>query len=342
MHAAMSAASAGPQSHPVAAIVLAAGEGTRMGTPGIAKVCHEVAPGVPAIRYLLDQLSSAGVAEFAVVTGAHADQVEAALASTLAVTFAFQPERRGTGDATLLGARALARRHLSAIVVAMGDKVTTAAVVRRLLDAHFSAGAALTLAVSPHRPDNEQGRVVVADDGSVLGIVEVPDLVAARAMVEIRRLFSGAHAVHPSVLREVIAHFLPPSGKVPKVLRRLWDAAHEEETLAFDRLADLSPGASPTLHLPGHDLAPDWVAAHTPFVNEAFYVFSPPALDLALAGLDAGNAQGELYLTDAVALLRARGLLVQVVPLAVGEVVGFNTPEELAAVRAAVAGWSER
>ena len=325
---------------PIAAIVLAAGEGTRMGTPDVAKVLHEVAPGVPALRYLLDQLSAAGVATFSVVTGAHADQVEAALASIPDVTFAFQAERRGTGHATALGAAPLRARDLSAIVVAMGDKVTTASTISRLLDAHFAGSAALTLAVSPRRPDNEQGRVVVDDTGEVLGIVEVADLVAARATFEIHRLFTEAHTLHSAVIRSAIAYFLPPSGKVPRVLRDLWDAVQEQTTIGRDRLPVLAPDASPTIPLRGHDLAPDWVAAHAPFVNEALYVFSPPALDLALADLDSTNAQGEFYLTDTVALLRAHANPVQIVLVAEGDVVGFNTPDELAAVRAAVAGWS--
>jgi bifunctional UDP-N-acetylglucosamine pyrophosphorylase/glucosamine-1-phosphate N-acetyltransferase len=329
---------------PIAAIVLAAGEGTRMGSPDVAKVLHEVAPGVPALRYLVHQLSSAGVTSFSIVTGAYADQVEATLASPSSpfdVTFAFQADRRGTGHATLLGASALSTRDFSAILVAMGDKVTTASTITRLLDAHFTASAALTLAVSPRRPDNEQGRVVVDETGEVLGIVEVADLVAARATVEVHRLFTEAHVLHSAVVRGAIAYFLPPSGKIPRVLRDLWDAAQEETTIAGDRLPILAPDASATLRLAGHDVAPDWVSAHAPFVNEALYVFSPAALNLALGGLESDNAQGELYLTDTVALLRANAMPVQVVLVAEGDIVGFNTPDELAHVRTAVAGWTQ-
>ncbi len=71
-------------------------------------------------------------------------------------------------------------------------------------------------------------------------------------------------------------------------------------------------------------------------VNSGIYAFAYPALESVLSSLTATNAQGEYYLTDTVALLRARGLKASVVcaadPL---ELLGINTVEQLAEAEAA-------
>jgi bifunctional UDP-N-acetylglucosamine pyrophosphorylase / glucosamine-1-phosphate N-acetyltransferase len=71
--------------------------------------------------------------------------------------------------------------------------------------------------------------------------------------------------------------------------------------------------------------------------NSSIYVFAAHALWPALDGLTPANAQGELYLTDAVRAIVAAGLRVAVheAPDAV-EAEGVNTREELAAAAAAI------
>jgi bifunctional N-acetylglucosamine-1-phosphate-uridyltransferase/glucosamine-1-phosphate-acetyltransferase GlmU-like protein len=68
-------------------------------------------------------------------------------------------------------------------------------------------------------------------------------------------------------------------------------------------------------------------------VNTGCYVFRAPDL---LAGLDRirpNNDQGEYYLTDVPAVLKAAGRPVLAVPVfAIEEALGVNTPEQLAAV----------
>lgn len=73
-------------------------------------------------------------------------------------------------------------------------------------------------------------------------------------------------------------------------------------------------------------------------VNAGMYVFQAPAIFDILGQLRGDNAKGELYLTDAVALLRRAGGTVRArlaaEPL---EALGVNTPEELAAAEAVMA-----
>jgi len=65
-------------------------------------------------------------------------------------------------------------------------------------------------------------------------------------------------------------------------------------------------------------------------VNSGIYVFKYPALARVLSGLTAHNAQGEYYLTDTLALLRAEGRPVDAVCAeAHRELLGINTVEQL-------------
>jgi bifunctional UDP-N-acetylglucosamine pyrophosphorylase/glucosamine-1-phosphate N-acetyltransferase len=78
-----------------AAIVLAAGQGTRMRSR-IPKVLHPLA-GRPMLAHVLDALRAAGIERTVVVTGHGADAVEAAIeGSALSVR---QEPQRGTADA---------------------------------------------------------------------------------------------------------------------------------------------------------------------------------------------------------------------------------------------------
>ena len=57
-----------------AVVILAAGKGTRMGKPDLAKVCFEI-DGVPAINRVISTFKERGFSGFLVVVGHEADQV---------------------------------------------------------------------------------------------------------------------------------------------------------------------------------------------------------------------------------------------------------------------------
>ena len=80
----------------VAAIVLAAGQGTRMKSD-LAKVLHP-ALGSSLVQHVLRAVREAGVERVVVVVGHQAERVEEHLASA-GVSFALQAEQLGTGHA---------------------------------------------------------------------------------------------------------------------------------------------------------------------------------------------------------------------------------------------------
>jgi bifunctional UDP-N-acetylglucosamine pyrophosphorylase/glucosamine-1-phosphate N-acetyltransferase len=88
---------------PIAAIILAAGSGTRMKSD-THKVLHPIA-GKPMLLHLTDAFTAAGAAEKVVVVGARREQVEAALAPQRVRLAASGAEQLGTAHATCSMAR---------------------------------------------------------------------------------------------------------------------------------------------------------------------------------------------------------------------------------------------
>lgn len=83
------------------------------------------------------------------------------------------------------------------------------------------------------------------------------------------------------------------------------------------------------------DCTPEQLAIRE--LNAGVYVFDAAALRGALARLQNNNASGEYYLTDAPALIREAGGLLGVCKLELGnEIIGVNTPDQLAEVEAAL------
>jgi bifunctional UDP-N-acetylglucosamine pyrophosphorylase/glucosamine-1-phosphate N-acetyltransferase/UDP-N-acetylglucosamine pyrophosphorylase len=84
------------------------------------------------------------------------------------------------------------------------------------------------------------------------------------------------------------------------------------------------------------DATPDQRAIRE--VNMSTYVFDAADLLLALSRLGNSNAAGEYYLTDCPGLLQTEGRTVDAIPcLDPSETLSVNTPEQLAAVAAALA-----
>ncbi|WP_404862295.1 bifunctional UDP-N-acetylglucosamine diphosphorylase/glucosamine-1-phosphate N-acetyltransferase GlmU [Georhizobium sp. MAB10] len=99
------------------AVVLAAGEGTRMRSD-LPKVLHEVA-GLPMVGHVAEAARQAGVDRLAVVVGRGAEAVSAAL-STHDVATHLQTERLGTGHA-VLAARDTIALGFDDVLVLFGD-----------------------------------------------------------------------------------------------------------------------------------------------------------------------------------------------------------------------------
>ncbi len=154
------------------AILLAAGEGTRMRS-ALPKVMHKVA-GLPMLGHVLNAATAAGIGRFAIVVGSGAEAVRSFAASQGAPAAIFeQTERRGTAHAVLAAREALAD-VADDVVVLYGDTplVTPETIAR--LRAEIAAGAAVVvLGFRPADPTG-YGRLIV-EKGSLVAIREERD-----------------------------------------------------------------------------------------------------------------------------------------------------------------------
>jgi bifunctional UDP-N-acetylglucosamine pyrophosphorylase/glucosamine-1-phosphate N-acetyltransferase len=160
-----------PAPAPIAAIVLAAGKGTRMKS-GLHKVLHPIA-GRPMIEHLLASLAELQPERTVVVVGDGREQLEAQLAGR--ADFALQSPQLGTGHAVQHAEAALAG-FSGDVLVMFGDvpfvrAETLRAMVERL---HEPDGPAVV--VLGFEPDDalQYGRVI-ADGGRINRMVEYKD-----------------------------------------------------------------------------------------------------------------------------------------------------------------------
>ena len=187
-----------------AAIVLAAGQGTRMRSR-VPKVLHLLA-GRPLIVHVLDALAEAGVPRPVVVTGHGGEQVESAIADR--ATTARQEPQRGTADAVRIGLAAVGS-GASSVLVTMGDApMQPAALYRRLIDTHAASGAPIVLVTARLADPAGYGRILRGDGDAVSAIVEEADLAddAARANDEVN---VGTYLFDLAWLREAIQRVEP-------------------------------------------------------------------------------------------------------------------------------------
>jgi len=166
-----------PPARPLAVVVLAAGQGTRMRSDRH-KVLHPVA-GRPMLLHLLASAAELTPERVVVVAGARAEQVEAAVAP-LGHAVAHQAEQLGTGHA-VAQARELLAGFTGDVLVLYGDvPLVEAATMRRMLDrlAAPDRPAAVVLGFRPADP-GAYGRVIADGDGRIARMVEYKDASAA-------------------------------------------------------------------------------------------------------------------------------------------------------------------
>jgi bifunctional UDP-N-acetylglucosamine pyrophosphorylase / glucosamine-1-phosphate N-acetyltransferase len=187
-----------------AAIVLAAGQGTRMRSR-LPKVLHPLA-GRSLVDHVLDALGDAGVARPVVVTGHGADAVEAAVAARAAT--ARQEPQRGTADAVRVGMLAVPA-ETETVLVTMGDApLQPWTLFRAILDEREVGDPAVVL-VSAHLPDATGYGRVLRTDGGAASIVEDADAdELTRAVNEIN---VGTYAFDATWLRAALDRVTPSS-----------------------------------------------------------------------------------------------------------------------------------
>ena len=179
---------------PVAGIILAAGQGTRMKSE-LPKGLHEVC-GLPMVEHVARALRRAGVERIVIVVGHGGEAIQQKLGG--AYEYAWQHERLGTGHAVQMAAPLLAG-FTGKIVVAAGDTPLVSAEMFRDLIGGGSASTKCLIASSIVDNPKGYGRFLREGGIGVRAIVEEKD--ASPDQREIREVNSSIYCFDgPSLL----------------------------------------------------------------------------------------------------------------------------------------------
>jgi bifunctional UDP-N-acetylglucosamine pyrophosphorylase/glucosamine-1-phosphate N-acetyltransferase len=180
-----------------AAVVLAAGQGTRMKS-ALPKVLHPVC-GVPMVVHVVNAAKAAGATRVVVVVGHGRELVEKALAKTFGaeVTTAVQTEQKGTGHAALCAMPAL-EGHSGSVVILAGDTpLLPSEAIASLVRARGDKNLAVLTATL--EDPTGYGRILRDASGAAVGIREHKD--ASEAERAINEWNTGVYAIDAAFLR---------------------------------------------------------------------------------------------------------------------------------------------
>lgn len=193
-----------------AAVVLAAGKGTRMRST-LPKVLHQVA-GLPLLTYVLNAIEAINsTSAFAplltsttsyrpiVVLGHEAEQVEAIFGERC--LYALQEEQLGTGHAVLAARKVVDTLNPvpQTILVCYGDTpLISSEILARVLVEHIASRATLTFLTAIAEQNSDFGRVIRDAEGRVLEIVEVKR--ATEEQKRVKEVNSGVYCFDGSWL----------------------------------------------------------------------------------------------------------------------------------------------
>jgi bifunctional UDP-N-acetylglucosamine pyrophosphorylase/glucosamine-1-phosphate N-acetyltransferase len=230
---------------PLSAIILAAGQGTRMRSSR-PKPLHMLC-GRPLLRYVLDAVAGCEAERAVVVVGFGADLVIKTLGEDpgpVPLEFVEQRVQRGTGDAVAVGLTGLPDDDLDGLDTDDGDVIVLPGdtplirpeTLAALVVEHRLSGAACTMLTARMADPNGYGRVVRDKDGRVRRIVEHPD--ADQTELDIDEINTGIYVFRRGLLAPALRRITPENVQselyVTDVVAVLAEAGHPVVSLVAD------------------------------------------------------------------------------------------------------------
>jgi bifunctional UDP-N-acetylglucosamine pyrophosphorylase/glucosamine-1-phosphate N-acetyltransferase len=185
----------------VAAIILAAGKGTRMKSD-LVKVMHLLG-GRPMVSWPVDAAREAGAVKIVLVMGHQAETVQEYFAGADDITFALQGEQLGTGHAVAC-AREAFQGFNGRVLILCGDvPLIRPETLQKMMECHANRKAAVTVLTAHLDNPFGYGRIVKGYGGRILRIAEEKD--ATEVEREIAEVNSGIYCVESSFLLDAVS-----------------------------------------------------------------------------------------------------------------------------------------
>lgn len=183
-----------------AAVVLAAGKGTRMKS-GVIKVLHPVA-GPPMLSWPVSAAREAGATPVVLVIGHQANAVQGLFRGDGSILCAMQEQQLGTGHAVACALDALSGFRGTVLILCGDTPLLRPETLSDLLKFHADHAAVVTVLTAVMDDPHGYGRVVRDEDGRVMRIVEQKD--ADPEEQDIREINSGIYCMESDFLFENI------------------------------------------------------------------------------------------------------------------------------------------
>jgi bifunctional UDP-N-acetylglucosamine pyrophosphorylase/glucosamine-1-phosphate N-acetyltransferase len=197
----------GPVAKPLVAIILAAGEGTRMKSK-VPKVLHPVG-GKALIDYALEHAQSAGASRIFLVVGAHAEAVQSYVGKRAVPVV--QKKRLGTGHAVQQVLPKL-KGFTGDVLVIYGDSaLLRPQTLMGLRQFHQFHGGAATLLTATVKDPFGYGRIVRDRDGKLEKIIEEND--ADEETRRIHEVNGGTYLFQAGALETALKKIKPKNAK---------------------------------------------------------------------------------------------------------------------------------
>ena len=184
-----------------AAIILAAGQGTRMRSP-LPKVLHPIG-GRTMLDHAVDTAEELGCTRVVVVVGAHSPALGERARKRLGdAGVAVQDPPLGTGHAVLAASKALAGFDGDVVITYADTPLLSAADIAPLFELRAQGADVAVLGFEPREP-GAYGRLVLGEGDRLERIVEAKD--AAPEQLLIRRCNSGVIAAPAALLFDLLS-----------------------------------------------------------------------------------------------------------------------------------------
>lgn len=193
---------------PYAALILAAGMGTRMKSK-LCKVLHGIA-GRPMISYVIDSVRLLGLERIVVIVGHQADKVQESI-STEGIEFALQEPQLGTGHAVASAAVRL-RNFDGDILILCGDiPLIRSETLQNFMSYHERQESRITVMTAGLDDPKGYGRIMRNQDQTIDRIVEEAD--ANPEEKSAKEINTGIYLVNAHLLYGLVDRIQPENAQ---------------------------------------------------------------------------------------------------------------------------------
>ena len=155
----------------IAAVILAAGKGTRMKS-NKSKLVHKIY-GKELVKRVVETAKKAEIEDIIAVVGYKKEQVQLVLGDS--VNYAIQEEMLGTGHAVLQAERYLKEKHGKVVVLSGDVPIIRPETIKNLIQKSINNKEYATLVTAIYNNPTGYGRIIRDEGGSVEKIVEEKD-----------------------------------------------------------------------------------------------------------------------------------------------------------------------